>query len=81
MEKNFKAGTTLQIAQNYVVPHEHEFVDGKCECGEVDSEYKAPTDQEDPKQPTNGGGCSIGVTFIIPFISALSLIILKRRNN
>ena len=27
-------------------PHEHNFVDGKCECGEVDPNYQAPDDGE-----------------------------------
>ena len=27
-------------------PHEHEFVDGKCECGEIDPEYEAPHEHE-----------------------------------
>ena len=32
-------------------PHEHLFVDGKCECGELDPDYNAPVDPkpEDPK--------------------------------
>ncbi len=27
---------------NYVPPHEHNFVEGKCECGETDPDYVAP---------------------------------------
>ena len=43
---------------NYVPPHEHNFVEGKCECGEEDPDYKPeekpeekPEDEE-PKEET-----------------------------
>ena len=56
--------------------HVHEFVDGVCACGETDPDY------EKSQQSSNGStGCSMGVVYLIPFISALALIIIKRRNN
>lgn len=35
---------------NYVPPHEHKFVEGKCECGETDPNYVAP-EQPKPEDP------------------------------
>ena len=32
-------------------PHEHKYVDGKCECGEVDTDYVTPEDPKDPNEP------------------------------
>ena len=37
---------------NYVAPHEHVFVEGKCECGETDPNYQKPVD---PQPPVDGG--------------------------
>ena len=39
---------------DYVAPHEHSFVEGKCECGETDPDYVPEEDpkEEDPKEET-----------------------------
>ena len=38
---------------DYVAPHVHVFVEGKCECGETDPEYVAPEQPDDntPEEP------------------------------
>ena len=39
---------------DYVAPHEHNFVEGKCECGETDPDYKPeekPEDKPDDETP------------------------------
>ena len=41
-----------------VTPHEHKYVDGKCECGEVDPDYVAP-------QPPVGGALVEGQAYVI----------------
>lgn len=53
---NYKGTAQLKNAQLIVLtagsgeaPHEHEFVDGKCECGEVDPNY-TPDTPEQPEQ-------------------------------
>ena len=37
-------------------PHEHNFVDGKCECGETDPEYVAPGTPDDGNEPETPDG-------------------------
>ena len=44
--------------ENPETPHEHKYVDGKCECGEVDPDYVAP-------QPPVGGALVEGQAYVI----------------
>ena len=39
----------------FTVPHEHEFVEGKCECGEEDPNYVPPMPDYDPSYMTQKG--------------------------
>ena len=87
-----------EVDPDFETPHEHEFVEGKCECGEVDPDFEESVHEHEfvdgececgekepatdkPQTPNNGGGCSMGIVYLIPLISALSLIIIKRKNN
>ena len=45
-----RAAITVVVDPDYV-PHEHNFVDGKCECGEEDPNYQPPT-TETTEEPT-----------------------------
>ena len=38
---------SFKLLKNYETPHKHNFVDGKCECGESDPDYVAPEVQEE----------------------------------
>ena len=51
MTKTIKYGFLMLLAMFLVgcvtpqptpEPHEHEFVDGECECGEIDPDYEEP---------------------------------------
>ena len=78
---------------NWEAPHEHEFVNGKCECGEIDPEHeheyvdgececgeKEPTEGK-PQNPNNGVGmnCSMGFVALLPLIGAAALLLIKKR--
>ena len=52
--KNFTSGRETMIMSKTApetpeIPHEHEFVDGKCECGEEDPNYVPPVVPEYPE--------------------------------
>ena len=40
---------------DFLAPHEHTFVEGKCECGEVDPDYEGGEDNTNPPSDSNGG--------------------------
>ena len=47
-------------------PHEHNFVEGKCECGETDPNYQPPSGGETPEAPVVGGGSADFNTIVLP---------------
>ena len=75
--------------------HEHEFVDGKCECGEIDPDYEehehkfvdgkcecgeVDPDYEKPQEPSKGGsGCPMGTMFLLPLFGAFAILLIKKR--
>ena len=76
---------------NYVPPHEHSFVEGKCECGEVDPDYEehvhkyvngvCECGQKDPNGSNSGtSGCSMGTYIIAAMLPiALAFVFIKRK--
>ena len=57
----------------YVAPHEHNFVEGKCECGEEDPNYQdnTPTQQPDGNQNSFAAWIQAIIDAIIKFFMEL----------
>lgn len=59
--------------------HEHEFIDGECECGEIDPNYQ----QQNPNPPSTGATCSMGSYGLLGVtlsIVALFSVVLRKRD-
>ena len=85
----------LTYRHNMEEEHKHEFVDGKCECGEIDPDYEehehkfvdgececgeVDPDYEKPQEPSKGGsGCPMGTMFLLPLFGAFAILLIKKR--
>ena len=62
-------------------PHEHSFVEGKCECGETDPNYVAPNPNPNPEKPKGGCGKKGAELFVtLMAAAAVAGIILRKRD-
>jgi hypothetical protein len=78
----------FSMVKTLTPPHEHSFVEGKCECGETDPNYKPevkpdPDPEPQPKpEPEPAGGCKGGaIQNVFYLISALGLAFVLRKKR
>ena len=76
------------VLQEHEPEHEHKFIDGECECGEIDPDYEKPVHEHefvdgececgetdpDYKEPNENGNQSGGMNCSMGFVSLIPLI-------
>ena len=74
--------------------HEHEYVDGECECGAKDPNYEVHEHEyvdgececgaKDPDynetKPGTGSNCQMGAMFLVPMLAAAAILLIKKRH-
>ena len=71
----------FSMVKTLTPPHEHSFVEGKCECGETDPNYVAPNPNPNPEKPKGGCGKKGAELFVtLMAAAAVAGIILRKRD-
>lgn len=71
----------FSMVKTLTPPHEHSFVEGKCECGETDPNYVTPNPNPDPEKPKGGCGKKGAELFVtLMAAAAVAGIILRKRD-